>query len=92
MYTFSLSMYTLPTGPYMTMTQPAIVHKHFRLDQNKLKKAQAVFQASTETETVERALDLSIEEHKRNQIVARAHRDFLKSGIEIRDVFGSLED
>ncbi len=76
----------------MTMTQRAIVHKHFRLDQNKLKKAQSVFQASTETETIDRALDLAIEEHKRNRIVEKAHRDFLKSGIQIRDVFGSLAD
>jgi hypothetical protein len=67
-----------------------IVHKHFRLDRNKLKQAQAVFDASTETEAVNRALDFAIEEHERNRIVAKAHREFVESGIEIRDVFGSL--
>jgi hypothetical protein len=69
-----------------------IVHKHFRLNKNKLKRAQTLLEAATETETVERALDLAIEEQERNRIVEKAHREFLKSGIVIRDVFGRLTE
>jgi hypothetical protein len=39
---------------------------------------------------VERALDLAILEHERSRIAAEANRQFLKSGIVIRDVFGAL--
>jgi hypothetical protein len=67
-------------------------HKHFRLDAAKIKRAQRVLRADTETETVERALDLVISEHQRNRLVAEAHDRFLKSGIDIKDVYGVLED
>ena len=76
----------------MATANSAIVHKHFRLDKNKLKRAKALFDVSTETEAVNRALDLAIEEHERNRIVAKAHREFVESGIEIQDVFGSLAE
>jgi hypothetical protein len=76
----------------MPTVDGVIVHKHFRLDKNKLKQVQAVFEASTETEAVDRALDFAIEEHERNRIVAKAHQEFIGSGIEIRDVFGSLAE
>jgi hypothetical protein len=76
----------------MATADSVIVHKHFRLDKNKLKQAQAVFDAPTETEAINRALDFAIEEHERNRIVAKAHREFVESGIEIRDVFGSLAE
>jgi len=76
----------------MTASGSAIVHKHFRLNKNKLKRAQTLLKTATETETVERALDLAIEEQERNRIVEKAHRDFLKSGIVIRDVFGRLAE
>jgi hypothetical protein len=68
------------------------MHKHFRLDSTKLKRAQKVLAASTETETVERALDLAISEHERNRLTAEANRKFVKSGIVIRDVFGALAE
>jgi len=76
----------------MATADTTTVHKHFRLDKNKLKRAQAVFATSTETEAVNRALDFAIAEHERNQVVAKAHREFVESGIEIRDVFGSLAE
>jgi len=47
--------------------------------------------ASTETETIERALDMVISEHERNRITAEAHDRFLKSGIVIEDIYGNLE-
>ena len=76
----------------MGTAKSAIMHKHFRLDSVKLKRAQKLLEAATETETVERALDLAIEERERNRITEEAHRNFLKSGIVLRDVFGSLAE
>ena len=68
------------------------VHKHFRLNPKKLKLAQKALDATTETETVERALDLVISEYERNRVTEKAHREFLMSGAKIRDVFGSLDE
>jgi hypothetical protein len=67
-------------------------HKHFRLDPLKIKRAQRALRAGTETETIDRALDLVISEHERNRLAAGAHDRFLRSGIEIKDVYGVLED
>jgi hypothetical protein len=66
-------------------------HKHFRLDTMKIKRAQKVLRVSTETETIERALDLVISEHERNRLVAEANERFVKSGISVKDVYGTLE-
>ena len=65
--------------------------KHFRLDAVKIKRAQKALRAATETETVERALDLVITEEERNRLAHAAHDRFFKSGIQIDDVFGNLE-
>lgn len=72
-------------------TKPELVHKHFRWDGRKLKRVQKALNAATETEAVERALDLVLSEQERNRIAEQAHRDFFNSGIEIRDVFGALD-
>jgi hypothetical protein len=66
-------------------------HKHFRLDAVKIKRAQKVLQAASETETIERALDLAISEHKRNRLTTEANDRFVKSGITIKDVYDTLE-
>jgi hypothetical protein len=66
-------------------------HKHFRLDAVKIKRAQKVLRVSTETEAIERALDLVISEHERNQLAAEAHERFVKSGVDVKDVYGTLE-
>jgi hypothetical protein len=73
----------------MGTPKPAVVHKHFRLDAAKLKRAQKLLKAPTETETVERALDLAIAEEERDRRLRKAHEEFFLSGIEIRDVFGA---
>lgn len=75
----------------MAATNPRIIHKHFRLDSIKLKRAQKVLKAATETEAVERALDLAISEYERNKLTVEAHQKFLRSGIVIRDAFGAME-
>lgn len=74
----------------MPNTKGQIIHKHFRLDSAKLKRAQKVLAAATETETVDRALDLAISEYERNRLAVDANQKFLKSGIVIRDVLGAL--
>ena len=74
----------------MATAKSRTIHKHFRLDPIRLKRAQQVLDAKTETEAVERALDLAISEHERRRLTAEASQRFLKSGIVIRDVFGSI--
>jgi len=65
-------------------------HKHFQLDEVKIRRAQKVLKAKTETEAIERALDLAISEHERNRLAVEANEKFLKSGVEIEDVYGTL--
>jgi hypothetical protein len=66
-------------------------HKHFQLDARKIKRAQKVLHAKTETEAIERALDLVIAEHQRNQFVLEATERFVKSGIAIKDMYGTVD-
>jgi hypothetical protein len=66
-------------------------HKHFQLNSAKIKRAQKVLRAETETETIERALDLAIAEHEKNRLVLQATERFVGSGIAIKDVYGSLD-
>jgi hypothetical protein len=66
-------------------------HKHFQLNAIKIKRAQKALGAATETETIERALDLAISEHERNRLTWGATERFLKSGIKIKDVYGTLD-
>jgi len=65
-------------------------HKHFQLDAAKIKRAQRALHAKTETEAIERALDFTIAEHEKNRLVLQATDRFVKSGIEIKDVYGTL--
>jgi hypothetical protein len=67
-------------------------HKHFQLDAAKIKRAQKVFKVKTETEAIERALDLAISEDERNRMAIEANDSFLRSGIQIKDVYGKLGD
>ena len=75
----------------MGTVKATVVHKHFRLDATKRKRAQKLLDARTETETVERAIDLAIVEHERNRIANRAHDRFVRSKVAVRDVYGVLE-
>lgn len=75
----------------MTTTQQR-AHKHYRLDASKIKRAQRLLRAETETEAIEQALDIAISEQERNRMVNEANERFVRSGIQIRDVFGVLED
>ena len=66
-------------------------HKHFQLDSVKIKRAQKLLRAKTETETIERALDFLLTEHESNRLAFEATERFLRSGGEIKDVFGKLD-
>jgi len=76
----------------MAETRQRTVHKNFRLDPVQIARAQKVLGASTETETIVRALDHVISEAERNRLTIQANQRFLKSGVVIRDVFGSLAE
>ena len=65
-------------------------HKYLWLDSEKIKRAQRALHARTETEAIERALDLAIAEHEKNRLALQATERFIKSGIEIKDVYGTL--
>ncbi len=66
-------------------------HKHYVLDEAKIRRAQKLLGTKTETETIERALEEVISERERVRAAWKAHERFLKSGIQIRDVYGVLE-
>ena len=57
-------------------------HKHFQLDQGKLNRAKSVLGAKTETEAVDRALDLVVAEAKLDKALKGA-----KGRARIRKVF-----
>ncbi|MBI3245292.1 MAG: hypothetical protein HYZ50_02155 [Deltaproteobacteria bacterium] len=65
--------------------------KHLVLDQVKLKKAQKVLGAKTETETVERALERVIGEAEKDRRAWAATEKLIKSGIRIKDVFDRMD-
>ncbi len=64
-----------------------MTHKHFRLDSGRINRAQKLLRTSTETETIERALDFVIQEEEHELTVLEANERFL-----IRDVYGELDD
>ena len=74
------------------MPTPNRSHKHFQLDPRKIKRAQKALRAKTETETIEKALDLAIAEEQSNRLAHEANTRFLRSGAKIKDVFGALDD
>jgi hypothetical protein len=65
-------------------------HKHLLLDQAKIEKAQKALGARTETETIERALEIVIGEDEKNRRAWAATEKLVKNGIQIKDVFDHL--
>jgi len=76
----------------MGTVRTRIAHKHYRLDTVKIKRAQRLLKAGTETETLHRALDVVIAEHERNRMTRDANLRFVRSGIKIADVYGRLAE
>lgn len=60
----------------------AIRHKHLQLDQDKLTRAKSVLGVKTETEAIERALTLVVNEHEIDKPLKRA-----KGRMQLRKVF-----
>ena len=90
----SLSNYVHPWYTHIRKeamaTAPKRLHKHFQLDPAKIKRAQKALRARTETEAIERALDFAIAEHEKNRLTLAATGRFLRSGIQIRDVYNTI--
>lgn len=57
------------------------------LDQVKIEKARKALGARTETETIERALEMVIGEDEKKRRAWAATEKLIKSGIQIKDVF-----
>ena len=74
------------------MPRTQATHKHYLLDEKKIKRAQEILGAKTETETIDRALDRIISDRKSDQLLLKAHKNFFASGIHIKDVYGNLEN
>jgi hypothetical protein len=65
------------------MRSTAVIrHKHLELDQDKLTRAKNVLGAKTETEAIERALTLVVDEHELDKPLRRA-----KGRMQLRKVF-----
>ena len=64
--------------------------KRFLLNTAKIKRAQKVLGAKTESETIELALNLVIADYRRTRIVQEANHRFVRSGIKIKDVYEKL--
>jgi hypothetical protein len=66
-------------------------NKPLILNQAKLKKAQKVLGAKTETETIERALEQVISEAEKDRRAWAATERLIRSGIQVKDVFGRVD-
>jgi hypothetical protein len=70
-------------------------NKHLILTQKKIEKAKSILGASTETETIEIALERIIDDAETDRKLRLAHARFVKNltggNADIRDVFGNLE-
>jgi hypothetical protein len=71
-------------------------NKHLILNQDRLERAKKILGVSTETETVEIALERLISEAEADKKAWAAHDKFVRSmisgGFEIEDVYGNLEE
>ena len=67
-------------------------HKLFHLDSEKIRRAQKILGAKTETETIECALDAVIAECECERLAKEANERFIQSGIQLNDVFGKLKN
>ena len=67
-------------------------NKYFILDDNQLKLARKLIRAKSDTETIEIALTELINKRQSDHQVWKATEKLIKSGIEVHDVFGRLDD
>ena len=67
------------------MKSEARVRKQFILSAKKIKRAKEILSAKTETETVERALDLVIADEEIRKVLRS-----VKGACDIEDIYGRL--
>ncbi|MGH7319374.1 MAG: hypothetical protein ACRELA_07075, partial [Candidatus Rokuibacteriota bacterium] len=72
MFTISYIMYIDFDSGEARIAMPVVRHKHVQLDQRKLERARRALGARTETETLERALDLVLAEADIDAALRRA--------------------
>ena len=65
------------------MATRGVRHKHVRLNQRKLDRARAILEAATETEAIEKALDMVLAEGEILKMLRR-----IKGKARIERVFG----
>jgi hypothetical protein len=74
-------------------TTPNLRHKHYRLDDTKIKRLISIFGTKTATEAINKAMAFTIDEHERNALAWKVHNDFIKAAkkqrLQIRDIFGN---
>jgi hypothetical protein len=78
--------------PLMDVGKLRTKHQNARQDNAGIKRAQQSLKAGTLAETLERASDAVIAERERNRLTREANERFLKSGIEIIDVYRKLAE
>lgn len=78
-----------PLNGHYTQTNSQTVSVEYRDGQA---CATALFSARTESEAIERALDFAIEHYGKNRMVAEANERFVKSGVQIKDVYEKLDN
>jgi hypothetical protein len=74
------------------MATPTTKSKRYGLDEAKIKRAQKLLGTKTQAETIDRALDELISERERSARAWAATQRFIKSRVEIEDVYGRLTD
>ncbi len=79
----------------METTATSKRNKHLILTQKKIEKAKSILGVSTETETIEIALERIIDDAETDRKLSLAHARFVKNltggKVDIKDVFGNLE-
>lgn len=75
-------MNILQDGRYDMRKTSAVRHKHLQIDQDKLDRARSVLGAKTETEAIERALTLVVDEDHLDQPLKQ-----VKGRMRLRKVF-----
>lgn len=79
----------------METTATSKRNKHLILTQKKIEKAKSILGVSTETETIEIALERVINDAEIDRKLGLAHARFVKNltdgKVDIKDVFGNLE-
>lgn len=68
-----------------------IKHKHYILDEDRIRRAQQLLGTKNETETIERALAEVITERERARAAWKVQERVLWSKIQMNDAYGLME-